>query len=90
VRVVRAEIEQQTSKLITLAGDWGWIDIHHLRVRHVLRNVWVSMVHHSLRIRVAEEHRRERARRESIRTRMRCELDESRRIDMVRTWRRRL
>ena len=33
MNVVRVENEQQMSESITLARDWGWIDVHHLSVR---------------------------------------------------------
>jgi len=67
-----------------LARDW-WINIHHLRVRHILRNVWVSVVNHPLWVRVAKKHWREGARLKGIWTRMWCELDECGGMDMFRT-----
>ena len=78
------------SKFITLTGNWWWIDIHHLWVRHVLRNVWVSVVDHPFCIRMTKKDGREGARGKGIWTWMGGKLDESRRMNMFRTLLRRL
>ena len=66
-------IQNRTTKirLITLARH-RWINIHHLGVRHILRNARVSMVYHSLWIWVAKKNGREGARGEGIWARMWC------------------